>query len=107
MVNESRVTILRNSPRDNEKRVMIAKIDDQPFATLYYGKSATKILTPGQHTLNVNNTFVWKNHKLTYRDWENVSHVWVNGKILLNEGELVTLDEAAIMNKHNFGKIEL
>lgn len=30
---------------------------------------------------------------------EHVSHVWVNGRLLLNEGELVTLDETAIMNR--------
>lgn len=78
MVNESRVTILRNSPRDNEKRVMIAKIDDQPFATLFYGKSATKILTPGQHTLNVNNTFVWKNHKFDIAPGEHITFQLIN-----------------------------
>lgn len=30
---------------------------------------------------------------------EQVSHVWVNGRLLLNEGELVTLDEADIMQQ--------
>ncbi|MDT8364737.1 MAG: TRZ/ATZ family hydrolase [Nitrosomonas sp.] len=30
---------------------------------------------------------------------EQVSHVWVNGRLLLNDGELVTLNEAAIVNQ--------
>jgi len=30
---------------------------------------------------------------------EQVSHVWVNGRLLLNDGELVTLDEPAIMQQ--------
>lgn len=78
MTTESRVTIVRTSPRDNEKRVMIAKIDDQPFATLYYGKSATKVLTPGPHTLNVNNTFVWKNHKFEIAPGEHITFQLIN-----------------------------
>ena len=78
MPEESRVTILRNSQRDNEKRVMIVKIDDQPLATLTYGKSATKVLTPGPHTLNVNNTFVWKNHKFEIAPGEEITFQLIN-----------------------------
>lgn len=75
---EARVTILRTSKRDNEKRVMIVKIDDQPLATLYYGKSATRVLPPGKHTLNVNNTFVWKNHKFEIGAGEHVTFQLIN-----------------------------
>lgn len=75
---ESRVTILRTSSRDNEKRVMIVKLDDAPLATLYYGKSATKVVAPGKHTLNVNNTFVWKNQKFEIGPGEHVTFQLIN-----------------------------
>lgn len=75
---ESRVTIVRTSTRDNEKRVMIVKLDDAPLATLYYGKSATRVVQPGKHTLHVNNTFVWKNHKFEIAPGEHVTFQVIN-----------------------------
>ena len=75
---ESRVTIVRTSTRDNEKRVMIVKLDDAPLATLYYGKSATRVVQPGKHTLNVNNTFVWKNQKFEIAPGEHVTFQLIN-----------------------------
>jgi hypothetical protein len=60
---QAQVTILRTSPRDNQRRVMIAKLDGAPFATLYYGKSATRAIEPGTHTLHVDNTFARKTQR--------------------------------------------
>lgn len=75
---QARVTIRRTSPRDNEKRVMIVKLDDAPFATLDYGKTATRTVQPGKHTLHVNNTFVWKNHKFEIAPGEHVAFQLIN-----------------------------
>ena len=75
---DSRVTIRRTSPRDNEKRVMIVKIDQSPFASLQFGKTATKAIVPGKHTLNVNNTFVWKNHTFEIAPGEHLTFQIIN-----------------------------
>lgn len=60
-MSDSQVTIVRDSPRDNQQRQLIVKLDDKPFATLFYGKSATRSIPPGTHRLRVDNTFIWKN----------------------------------------------
>ena len=75
---QARVTLLRTSKRDNEKRVLITKLDDQPFATLSYGKSASRAISPGKHTLNVNNTFLWKNHSFEIAPGEHITFQLIN-----------------------------
>jgi len=57
---ESFVTVTRTSDKDVQHRQIIMSIDGEPFATLMYGKSATKSMTPGHHTLKAYNTLVWK-----------------------------------------------
>jgi len=54
------VTVERTSERDVQHRQVIVSIDDEPFATLLYGKSATKPIAAGHHKMRAYNTLVWK-----------------------------------------------
>jgi len=75
---EARVTIVRTSPKDNEKRVMIAKLDDAAFATLSYGKKASRVVAPGPHTLRVDNTFVWKTLRFEIASGQHITFQLIN-----------------------------
>ena len=54
---EARITVTRTSPEDIQDRQVIVTLDDQRFAMLLYGKSATHVVAPGLHTLRVDNTW--------------------------------------------------
>lgn len=60
MAEETLVTIERTSETDVRHRQIILSIDDQPFATLLFGKSETRAIAPGHHKLRAYNTLVWK-----------------------------------------------
>lgn len=61
MAMESQVTVSRTSPQDIKDRQVVVKLDGQIFAKLSFGKTATRPVAPGRHTLLVDNTF----HKKT------------------------------------------
>lgn len=75
---ECRVTIKRSSPKDNKTRQQIIKLDDKHVATLTFGEKATRIVKPGTHRLNVNNTFVWKNHEFAIQPGEHITFQVIN-----------------------------
>lgn len=54
------VTVERTAESDVRHRQVILSIDDEPFATLLFGQSATKPIAPGHHKLKAYNTLVWK-----------------------------------------------
>jgi hypothetical protein len=54
------ITVERTSDTDVQHRQIILRIDDEPFATLLFGKSATKTIEPGRHRLRADNTLVKK-----------------------------------------------
>ena len=54
------LTVDRTSESDVQHRQIIVSLDDQPFATLLFGKSETKPIAPGRHRLKAYNTLVWK-----------------------------------------------
>ena len=56
----SHVTVTRNDPKDVKQRQTIIKLDDEPFATLMYGETVTRVVKPGRHRLRADNTWVWK-----------------------------------------------
>ena len=56
----SQVTIERTAEADVQHRQIILSIDDQPFATLLFGKSETRSVAAGHHKLKAYNTLVWK-----------------------------------------------
>jgi hypothetical protein len=75
---ESRVTIFRTSEKDVRQRQLIVKLDGKAFATLMYGQSATREVTPGKHKLNVNNTWVWKTEDFEVAPGEQVKFQLIN-----------------------------
>ena len=54
------VTISRTDPTDAGHRQIIANVDRGAAVTLMAGESRTVDVTPGAHTLHVNNTLFWK-----------------------------------------------
>lgn len=54
------VTVERTSDTDVQHRQVILSVDNEPFATLLFGTSATQSIAPGHHTLKAYNTLVWK-----------------------------------------------
>src|SRR5262245_29978840 len=72
------ITVWRNSPRDVQQRQLVVSIDGEKIATLMYGESVTRDLTPGEHRLRVHNTLVWKTVDLTLTAGEHANFVAVN-----------------------------
>lgn len=57
---EGWLTLSRTSPRDNQLRQLIVKLDGETLGHLTYGRSSRRPLPAGPHELVVSNTFVWK-----------------------------------------------
>jgi hypothetical protein len=57
---ESRVTISRTSPVDIKQRQIIVKLDGQRLGELMSGDEISRVVEPGQHRLQVDNTWNWK-----------------------------------------------
>lgn len=77
-MSEARVTVTRNSPKDVQHRQLIVKLDDEPFATLMYGDTATKAVESGRHRLRVDNTWVWKTVEFTVEPGEHARFRSIN-----------------------------
>jgi hypothetical protein len=69
---DSHVTVTRDAPNDVKQRQMIVKLDDEPFATLMYGETVTRVVQPGRHRLRVDNTWVWKTVEFSLKPEEDV-----------------------------------
>jgi hypothetical protein len=52
----AQITVSRTLPNDIGTRDVILVLDDQPLATLRYGQSVTRDITPGHHRLHAHNT---------------------------------------------------
>lgn len=72
------VTVTRTSDKDIGHRQIIVSIDGQPFATLMFGKSATKEIAPGHHTIRAYNTLVWKTLEFDLAEGEHAQFSVVN-----------------------------
>ncbi|MBI4902459.1 MAG: hypothetical protein HY820_02410 [Acidobacteria bacterium] len=77
-MSDCRVTIVRDSPKDNQQRQLIVKLDDKHFATLFYGKKATITVPSGPHRLRVDNTFLWKNLPFDIAPGEHITFQLIN-----------------------------
>jgi hypothetical protein len=53
----ARLTLERTSPDDVKQRQIIVKLDGDWIGDLMYGKSLTRKIEPGRHTLKVDNTW--------------------------------------------------
>ena len=72
------LTVDRTSERDVQHRQVIVSIDDQPFATLLFGKSETKPIAAGHHRLKAYNTLVWKTLEFDVADGEHARFQVIN-----------------------------
>ena len=56
----ARVTVHRTSARDVKDRQLLVSLDGVRIATLLFGQTKSVQVEPGEHSLRVNNTLVWK-----------------------------------------------
>lgn len=75
---ESFVTVTRNSDKDVQHRQVIMSIDGEPFGNLLFGKSVTKPIAPGHHTIKAYNTLVWKTLEFDLAEGEHATFSVVN-----------------------------
>jgi hypothetical protein len=75
---DSHVTVARNDPKDVKQRQMIVELDDEPFATLMYGETVTRVVKPGRRRLRVDNTWVWKTVKFSLAPGEDAKFRVIN-----------------------------
>ena len=74
----TRVTVERTSDKDVRHRQVIVSLDDQPFATLLFGKSETRPIAPGRHRLKAYNTLVWKTVEFDVAEGEHARFQVIN-----------------------------
>jgi hypothetical protein len=72
------LTVERTAESDVRHRQVIVSIDEQPFATLLFGKSETKPIAPGHHTLKAYNTLVWKTVEFDVAEGEHAKFQVIN-----------------------------
>ena len=60
LVPPTQITIHRTSTLDEQTRQIICALDGRRFGQVLYGETLTCEISPGQHTLRVHNTLVWK-----------------------------------------------
>ena len=53
----AQITIVRNSPEDTQTRQIVVYLDGENQGELMYGDSVTLPVTPGAHTIRVDNTW--------------------------------------------------
>lgn len=58
----AQITIVRNSAEDTQTRQIVVYLDGENQGELMYGDSATISVTPGAHTIRVDNT--WNRQEL-------------------------------------------
>jgi len=74
----SRLTVSRTSPTDVQQRQVIIKLDGDPFATLLFGETVTREVSPGSHRLRFDNTWVKKSVEFKVADGEDVKFEVIN-----------------------------
>jgi hypothetical protein len=54
------VMVARNDPSDCGQRQLVISLDGQRLGELLFGHAIARDVAPGEHTLRVHNTLVWK-----------------------------------------------
>jgi hypothetical protein len=57
MDQDSKLTLERTSPDDVKQRQVIVKLDGEKIGDLMYGKTITRSIEPGAHTMRLDNTW--------------------------------------------------
>jgi hypothetical protein len=74
----ARITLHRTSEEDLKDRQILISLDGEHIATLLYGQTVTRMVSPGQHSLRANNTLVWKTLEFEARSGEHLAFRVVN-----------------------------
>jgi hypothetical protein len=61
---QATITIRRSSPEDVQQRQIIVKLDGVSVGEVFYGDTISVPVTPGHHSLRVDNTWNWKTVEL-------------------------------------------
>jgi hypothetical protein len=72
------LTVSREHPSDVKQRQVVARLDDGPKTTLYFGDSFTWEIPPGTHRLRVHNTLFIKTVEFRVEPGEHIEFVLVN-----------------------------
>ena len=74
----SSVTIMRTHQSDFGQRQLIVTLDGERLGDLMFGDSMSRDDAPGQHTLRVSNTLVWKTVTFDVKPGEQVRFEAIN-----------------------------
>jgi len=74
----SRLTVSRTSSDDVQQRQVIVKLDYESFATLLFGQTVSREMSPGTHRLRFDNTWVKKTIEFKTADGEQVHYKVIN-----------------------------
>ena len=72
------ITVTRTSEEDWKTRQLVVAIDGRRVGEMLWGDSLTFELDPGQHTLRVHNTLVWKTVPFTLAPGEQLFFEAIN-----------------------------
>ena len=72
------ITVTRTSEEDWKTRQLVVAIDGRRVADMMWGDSLMFELEPGQHTLRVHNTLVWKTLSFTLAPGEQIFFEAIN-----------------------------
>jgi hypothetical protein len=72
------LTIARQSPDDVGIRQVFVSLDGKDFGVLLNGEIVTKEVAPGDHTIRLHNTLVWKNVRVELRPGEHARFMITN-----------------------------
>jgi hypothetical protein len=75
---ESRVTVSRSSQDDIKQRQIIVKLDGNRLGELMHGDEMSRVVEPGKHRLQVDNTWNWKTVEFNAAPGEHVRFLTVN-----------------------------
>jgi len=78
MEGKARISVARQSADDVGYRQIFVSLDDEDFAVLRHGGSATREIEAGPHVLKVHNTLFRKRIELEFRPGEHARFVVVN-----------------------------
>ena len=74
----ARLTVARTHSADVQQRQVYVSLDGEPLATMLFGQTVEREITPGAHTLRFNNTLVWKTIHFDASPGEHVEFVFAN-----------------------------
>ncbi len=75
---ETRVTVSRTSPEDIHQRQIVVKLDGKRLGELMAGDEISRVVDPGRHRLQVDNTWNWKTAEFDAAPGEHVRFQTVN-----------------------------